>query len=447
MDDGLYHLFTTFILQGRWLCYYGNLYIDCLDRDVFYGTAWYDAANEYLGGGSTPSDELMPDDAVPLGTTVFDGSYEYPNTELGISWSEYAGKEVYADPNDSSVLFLLYPNGVSPEVNDGVRVEIFLLYEFPEGGMPFSADPQSDDAKIKNIILDYFNHQYGALSQLTEEALDEAAKRQSELCVQDFTGKNETIMKMIAAHRKDQVSDLTFNTFSFDLSYKYIEIKTDRAVADLLLKEQINFNADPAVLSEAVLAYKVFLIKQNDQWLISDIEHKDDFWNMYEKFRSETMSDNEIIYRFLAELGSTQQGIVYDPASWPGFTEDEIAEARAVVEEYFRAVAAKDDEAILKTLTPIRDSPNAVLYGEETRTLLTIEYRDDDSMRESYVRHGRGSINGINPENCIVFRVSFNIEYPEGAASVWELGKYSGWSMILIRDGKDSPWLIDDQGY
>lgn len=287
MDDGLYHLFTTFILQGRWLCYYGNLYIDCLDRDVFYGTAWYDAANEYLGGGSTPSDELMPDDAVPLGTTVFDGSYEYPNTELGISWSEYAGKEVYADPNDSSVLFLLYPNGVSPEVNDGVRVEIFLLYEFPEGGMPFS-----------------------------------------------------------------------------------------RGLPD-----------------------------------------------------------------------ETQKGSIYGPESWPEFSEDEIASARAVVEEYFRAVAAKDDEAILKTLTPIRDSPNAVLYGEETRTLLTIEYRDDDSMRESYVRHGRGSINGINPENCIVFRVSFNIEYPEGAASVWELGKYSGWSMILIRDGKDSPWLIDDQGY
>jgi hypothetical protein len=285
--DNLYHLFTPFILQSRWLYHNGKLYIDCLDRDIFYGTEWNDAANEYLGGGSIPGDELMPNDAVLLGKTVFDGSYEYPDTELGISWSEYSRKEVYADPNNPGVLFLLYPNGVSSDVNNGVRVEIFLLYEFPEGGMPFS-----------------------------------------------------------------------------------------RGLPD-----------------------------------------------------------------------ETQKGSIYDPESWPGFSEDEIASARAVVEEYFRAVAAKDDKAILKTLTPVHDSPNAVLYGEETRTLLAIKYRDNDPMRESYIKYGRGRNNGIKPENCIVFRVSFNIENEEGAGSAWELGDYSGWSMILIRDGKDSPWLIDDQGY
>ena len=130
--DDHYHLFRPYILQCRWLYHNGSLYIDCLDRDIFYGTEWYDAVNEYLGGGRTPSYELMPDDAMLLGRTAYDGNSDYPDTELGISWSTYSGKEVYADPNNSDVLFLLYPNGVAPTVNNGVRVDIYLLYEFKD---------------------------------------------------------------------------------------------------------------------------------------------------------------------------------------------------------------------------------------------------------------------------------------------------------------------------
>lgn len=125
----------------------------------------------------------------------------------------------------------------------------------------------------------------------------------------------------------------------------------------------------------------------------------------------------------------------------------EIESAQSVVEEYFRACEEKDTQAILKTLTPEHNGPNTFLFGEETKTLLTIDYNPEDPMKEWYITAGRGSLNDIREENVIVFRVSFNIEYPEGVTGAWNEGKNEDWNIILIRENQDSPWLIDDQGY
>jgi len=45
--------------------------------------------------------------------------------------------------------------------------------------------------------------------------------------------------------------------------------------------------------------------------------------------------------------------------------------------------------------------PNVVLYGDGIRTLLSIDYNEDDPMRKSYVEHGRGSINGTKLYNIL----------------------------------------------
>jgi len=134
----------------------------------------------------------------------------------------------------------------------------------------------------------------------------------------------------------------------------------------------------------------------------------------------------------------------------PEFTEEEVAAARAVVEEYYRAVAAKDAEAILATMYPQEHltmervkSGNVGLFGEEERTLLSIDYDSQDSVRKSYKPGGKY----VEPENIIVFKVSFNIDYPDKDTGPWNEGVYENWSMILIRDDKNSPWLIYDQGY
>lgn len=133
--------------------------------------------------------------------------------------------------------------------------------------------------------------------------------------------------------------------------------------------------------------------------------------------------------------------------SIPAFTEDEVTAARGVVEEYFRAIQEKDDEAILKTLTPMYNHPNVVLYGEETRTLTSVDYKEDDTMRKSYVESGRGRINKTKPEDVMVFRVSFHVKYPKGVSGSFNEGDYTNWSVILVREDKESSWLIDDQGY
>lgn len=131
----------------------------------------------------------------------------------------------------------------------------------------------------------------------------------------------------------------------------------------------------------------------------------------------------------------------------PEFSEAEISAAVSVVKEYFRAVAAKDDDAILKTLTSVHHNPNTVLYGDERRTLSSIDYNKNDSMRRSYLENGRGSINGTKIENVIVFKVSFNVKYTKSVTGPFNEGDYNNWSMILIREDNKSPWLIDDQGY
>ncbi|SDI17103.1 M56 family metallopeptidase [Desulfosporosinus hippei] len=134
----------------------------------------------------------------------------------------------------------------------------------------------------------------------------------------------------------------------------------------------------------------------------------------------------------------------------PELTDAEVSTARKVVEEYFRAIAVKDDEAILATMYP-RDgltlgnvkSGNVQLYGKETRTLLAMNYDSQDQMRRRY----RPSNHYIADKNIIVFKVSFNIDSPPNELGPWNKGIYDNWSMILIREDANSPWLIYDQGY
>lgn len=137
--------------------------------------------------------------------------------------------------------------------------------------------------------------------------------------------------------------------------------------------------------------------------------------------------------------------IMKKTGSLPEFTDAEVAAARAVVVEYYRAIAAKDDEAILATLNPIFQSGRVILYGSETLTLLTAGYDSQDISRRDYKPGGEP----IVAENIIVFRVSFRVDIPKGREedSNFNIGVYDDWKMILTRESADSPWLIFDQGY
>lgn len=135
----------------------------------------------------------------------------------------------------------------------------------------------------------------------------------------------------------------------------------------------------------------------------------------------------------------------------PAFTEEEVAAAEAVLAEYERAYNARDREAILATLTDGYAEPNVMLWDKnETLSLEIVSFDPEDMQRNAYVTGGRGSVNGTDLENVIVFRTNYILTYPEGeisATSGESVDERMQWMMILIREDKESPWRIDDMGW
>lgn len=129
------------------------------------------------------------------------------------------------------------------------------------------------------------------------------------------------------------------------------------------------------------------------------------------------------------------------------FSEEEIQSAKAVVERYFKAKNEKDRPAVLATVTEPLRTPNTVFWEDEKITVNNIAYDADDQMRKDYTESGRGSVNNTAVENVIVFRVDFTVSVPADGKSAYSNGDYKDYCMILIRDNKNSQWLIDDMGY
>lgn len=64
-----------------------------------------------------------------------------------------------------------------------------------------------------------------------------------------------------------------------------------------------------------------------------------------------------------------------------------------------------------------------------------------------YLGTGRGSINGVKPENVIILFTEFDVDSRGGDGSFNPNTTYDDWQFILIRDNKTDDWKIDDWGY
>ena len=101
------------------------------------------------------------------------------------------------------------------------------------------------------------------------------------------------------------------------------------------------------------------------------------------------------------------------------FTQDEIEEAvRVVRQSAFRSTFV-----------------TKIIYDEA---------RSDKVIR-SYLKTGKGSMNGVAEENVIVLFTDFVTGGDTGALNPHDV--YTDYNWILIRDGGDGAWKLDDCGY
>ena len=103
-----------------------------------------------------------------------------------------------------------------------------------------------------------------------------------------------------------------------------------------------------------------------------------------------------------------------------------------------------DEEEINKAMDIVKEDFN--LKG---CTLKKVWYEKEKSNYaiKGYLGNGKGSINGVKPDNVIVLFVEFDVDNAGGDGSFEPDSTYSEWQFILIRDDKENHWRIDDMGY
>lgn len=102
------------------------------------------------------------------------------------------------------------------------------------------------------------------------------------------------------------------------------------------------------------------------------------------------------------------------------------------------------EEEIKEAAELVRDS-----FSFPASTLKEITYDQSrcEELTEVYLKHGRGSVNGVEAENVIIFLSTFDVD-SSGDNPVLNPGTtYENFQWILIRDNSTSNWTIDDCGY
>lgn len=143
---------------------------------------------------------------------------------------------------------------------------------------------------------------------------------------------------------------------------------------------------------------------------ISDLFDKEVTWDS--DTRTASVEDKE----------SSKDDLIIDIGNSTQFTEKEIAEAINTVKDNFKFPAS--------TLTKI-------WYNEE----------ESDKFSKLYLESGKGSINGVKPENVIVLLSNFDVDDSGDNPVLNPDSTYENYQWVVIRDNNTSDWRIDDWGY
>lgn len=120
---------------------------------------------------------------------------------------------------------------------------------------------------------------------------------------------------------------------------------------------------------------------------------------------------------------------------------------QTVVENHFKYKNEKNKDKLLTTLTEVYNTPNMVWGFENLESIKLIEINEDTSenIRNGYLFNGRGSVNGVSPENLKVYKVKYELKLKQDGIGPQDSGTYDWWYFVIRKD-KNSPWLIDDYG-
>ena len=117
-------------------------------------------------------------------------------------------------------------------------------------------------ADIKSTIESYFDLQYEILSKLDIEELSTQVANNDGMFVSDsYADKFRTVMQMAVAHKSAQIVDLTYDRYNISIEYREIYISGNQALVKAFLIEQIYFNADSSIMSEAGTMHNISLQK------------------------------------------------------------------------------------------------------------------------------------------------------------------------------------------
>ena len=117
---------------------------------------------------------------------------------------------------------------------------------------------------------------------------------------------------------------------------------------------------------------------------------------------------------------------------------------KQVIENYFKFYNEKNRQGLSTTLTKWHDQSN-VNFGLDNLIFIKLVSIGNNDMTtvSAYLGCGRGSVNGVKPNNVVAYKVTYVSLYKWGSPGSSGIQTES---ITLIKDSDDAPWLIDDMG-
>lgn len=124
-------------------------------------------------------------------------------------------------------------------------------------------------------------------------------------------------------------------------------------------------------------------------------------------------------------------------------TEGKSPEAEALIKDYYKGLSNQDEGALRRLQT---DRSKGFIYSQLLDGLNGVELlsiKENEEEKDRYIQSGEGQ--HYEAENIKVFEVEAKFEYAKYAPLYYQNGVQNR-VYYVVREQKNSPWLIEDMG-